>query len=117
MRPSYIVGALALTIALTAAALFGIPRLLAPRRSASDVDFAALAVAAARRVEDYGARHGGFSQLRPESVLVALPAGAGLRVSQDSVSATVAVLHDGRPRCTMRVVRGEPLRQPTCTND
>ena len=114
MRYSHAALLVALNVALAAAALFVGVRRLAPRRADAAVDFAQLAVAAARQVEAYGARHGGFRGLRADSVLVALPPGTGLRVIGDSTGATVVVLHDGQARCSIRVTRGGPLTQPRC---
>jgi hypothetical protein len=116
MRSTHVVAAVVLNVILAAIALFAGLRLLAPQRNAPAVDFAELAVAAARRVEAYGARHGGFRHLRTDSVLVGLPPGVGLRVSADSAVATIVVLDDGRARCSMRVTRGQPLTQPHCTD-
>ena len=117
MRASYGLLLVALTAALAGAVLFAGVRLLAPQREEPPTDFAALAVAVARRAADYGARHGSYRHLKAESVLVALPPGVGLRVAADSTDSTrvgVVILRDGRPQCSVRVTRGEPLPQPRC---
>jgi hypothetical protein len=116
MRSSHTAAAVALNVALAAIAVFAGLRLLAPRRVEPEIDFAGLAVAAARRVEGYAVRHDSFRHLRADSVLIDLPPGAGLRVSADSSSATVVILHDGQARCSIRVTRGERLTQPQCTS-
>jgi hypothetical protein len=103
-----------LGVVIAVAALYMAPRLLAPRRDEPATDFAGLAVAAARRIQDYGARHGDFRGLRADSVMVALPAGTGLRVSESGTSATVTVLRDGRARCSVHLRYGETLTQPRC---
>lgn len=103
-------------VALAATAVLVAVRRMAPNRSRPAIDFAALAVTAARRVEGYGARHDGFRHLRPDSVLVELPPGTGLSVREDSLSAIVVILYDAQPRCTIRVTRGETLPQPRCIN-
>jgi hypothetical protein len=118
MRASYGLLLVALTAALAGAVLFAGVRLLAPQREEPPTtDFAELAAVAARRVEDYGARHDGFRHLSADSLIVALPPGAGLRVSGDSARAVVVILRDGRPRCSVHITRGEPLTQPRCTTD
>jgi hypothetical protein len=116
MRSTHVAAAVVLNVILAAVALFAGVRLLAPQRGDPAVDFAELAVAAARRVEAYGARHGGFQHLRTDSVLAGLPPGVGLRVNADSTAATIVVLNDGRARCSIRVTRGQPLTQPRCTD-
>jgi hypothetical protein len=114
MRSTHVAAAVVLNVILAAVALFAGVRLLAPQRDGPAVDFAEVAVAAARRVEAYGARHGGFRHLRTDSVLVGLPPGVGLRVSADSAAATILILNDGRARCSIRVTHGQPLTQPRC---
>lgn len=114
MRPLHAVAVFGIITALAATAVLVAVRRMAPNRRAPAIDFAALAVTAAQRVESYGARHDGFRHLRPESVLVQLPPGTGLRVREDSLSAIVVILYDARLRCTIRVTRGEPLTQPRC---
>jgi hypothetical protein len=116
MRSTHVAAAMVLTVILAAVGLVAGVRLLAPHRDDPAVDFAELAVAAARRVEAYGARHGGFRHLRTDSVLAGLPPGVGLRVSADSAAATIVVLSDGQARCSIRVTRGQPLTQPRCTD-
>jgi hypothetical protein len=115
MRSSQGLLLVVLTVGLAAVALFASVHLLAPRREEPPIDFAGLAVAAARQVERYGTRHRGFQHLHVDSVLVTMPPGAGLRISGDSTSTTVAVLYDGRVRCSIRVNQGERLSQPRCT--
>lgn len=100
---------------LAVVVLFAGVRLLAPRRVEPPADFAGLAVAAARRVEAYGVRHGGFKQLRLDSVFTAMPPGTGLQVAGDSTGATVVILHDKQMRCSIRLTYGKPLTQPLCT--
>jgi hypothetical protein len=114
MRSSRAILLVVLNVVLAAVALFAGVRLLAPRRPEPAIDFAGLAVAAARRVEAYGARHRGFRHLRTDSLLVDLPPGVGLRVSADSARATVFILHDGQERCRVAITHGEPLAQLGC---
>ncbi len=104
----------AVNIFIAVGALYLALRLLAPRREEPATDFAVIAVAAARRIQDYGARHGDFRALRADSVMVALPPGTGLRVSESGTSATVTVLRDGRAQCSVHLKYGEALKQPRC---
>ena len=104
----------ALNVVIGALALYMALRLLAPRREEPATDFAGIAVAAARRIQEYGVRHGTFRGLRAESVMVALPPATGLRVSESGTRATVTVLRDGRARCSVHLKYGDALTQPRC---